>query len=283
MLTESAIPGVGEVLIVEGDEAHHALRVKRLEIGDRFAAFDGLGGRAVAILERTEKTGGRSSKGHPGGRGGGWRLLATVETREDLPPPMPRVHLLTGVPKGPRLESLIDAASQAGAHSWAPLECKRSVVDPRPGKLARLERVALEALKQCERPWRLEIRPGLRFESALKRHAPENPSLENPTPENLSAENLADQRCLVIADASGEPFIAERVLGDEPPGDIAILIGPEGGFDPAELDHARRRGLAVCSFGRHTMRIETAAACACATLIHQADLLTHPATTEAPP
>jgi 16S rRNA (uracil1498-N3)-methyltransferase len=219
-------------LEIQGDEAKHAVRTKRLAEGDTLELLTGAGQIGDARISRI------SRQARPGG-GKDWVMSLQVEQVRDEPRTRPQIHLRSGVPKGPRLEALIEAVSQAGAASWAPLETRRSVVDPRPTKLARMQRVAAEASKQCGRAWMLEIQPSQTLATFLER----------------------SDRQLVIADAAAPPYQPTATEA------ITLLIGPEGGFEPDELDAAIAAGATPASFGPHTMRIETACAIACAVVL----------------
>ncbi|MEO1511027.1 MAG: RsmE family RNA methyltransferase [Planctomycetota bacterium] len=176
------------------------------------------------------------------GKKAGWALHARVIEIERLPQPEPRLTVLSAAPKGPRLETMIDQLSQIGVASWAPLSCTRSVVDPRAGKLDRLSRVTLEAAKQSGRAWAMTVERGASFRDAI-------------------GEGV------VIADASGKPY--------QPTGarELTLLVGPEGGWTDAELDQARAAGATVAGFGRHVMRIETAAVVAAGIVLSAEDQL----------
>lgn len=214
-------------LVVTGDEAHHAIRVKRLEVGDPVQVLDGRGRIAGCAVAATGKDGRE------------WVLRLNVGQVEEAAPTRPRIEVLSAVPKGPRVADLIDGLSQVGAASWAPLETSRSVSDARPAKLERLERTAMEAAKQSGRAWRLEIGPGQRLDAVLR----------------------AQDAAVVVADASGEPY---RPSGAPV---IRLLVGPEGGWTNGELAAARAAGAAVARFGPHTMRIEVATAVAAAIIL----------------
>jgi len=212
--------GEGETIAVEGDEAKHAVRVKRLGEGDPVELLDGLGGVGSASVESTTKLG-----------KGGWRLTLRVRGVRRVAPSKPELEVWSAPAKGERLERMIDQLSQAGAASWSPLDADRTVVHPREGKLGRLERVACESAKQCGRAWRLAIRPGGGLAEAMRVEPGER---------------------LVVADASGEGY---RASGADR---LRLLVGPEGGWTGGELDRLRHAGATVASFGEHMMRIETA-------------------------
>ncbi len=231
------LPAEGGHVAITGDEAQHAVRVKRLGAGDLLELLDGRGRVASATIEAAEKLGKKS----------GWSLTARIDAVRSVPMPSPAVHVRTAPPKGPRLEHMIDQLAQAGAASWGPLITKRTVVDPREGKLARLERVAAEASKQCGRAWSLAIEPAITFDSALD-----------------------DPGATVLADASGAalPEALAAASHDAARNEqVTLLIGPEGGWEPRELERARAAGVRVARFGPHVMRVETAAVVASAALL----------------
>ncbi|MFN7021537.1 MAG: RsmE family RNA methyltransferase [Phycisphaerales bacterium] len=229
------IPAPGQTLLIEGDEAAHALRVKRLGPGDTLALLDGCGVTALARVDPPDF--------QPASRRSPASLRLTITDRTEHPPPSPALDVFTATPKGARPDDLIDQLSQVGAASWAPLHTERGVVDPRPAKLDRLERIARESAKQCGRPWLLRIDP----------------------PRDLRAL-LADpsRPATILADASGEPY---RPMELAAPSAIRLLIGPEGGWSPAELQSARAASATIARFGPHTMRIETAAVAAAAIIM----------------
>lgn len=205
--------GPGSVLSIGGDEANHAARVKRVRPGEAVGLFDGRGVAAVGAVVRAE-AGKRAV------------LEITVEALERTDPVSPRLEVWCPPPKGDRLEQMIDQLSQIGVGAWRPLRTERAERDAfRPDKL---ERVAIEAAKQCGRSWLLEVGEWVSFEHAV-----------------------ADPRA-VLADAGGR---AGGAIGS----DTVLLLGPEGGWTESEVEEARAAGRSVVRFGRHVMRIETAA------------------------
>ncbi len=220
-------PAPGPVTI-EGEEAHHAARVKRLGEGDTVELLDGHGSVATALIVGISKPRGE------------WRLELDITEVHTEPPLAPRVEVYAPAPKGPRLADMVDALSQVGAAAWFPLETARTIAEPRAGRLGRLDRTALEAAKQCGRAWLLEVGAATPLERAL-----------------VGAPGAA----VVVADASGGAY---RATGA---GTVRLLVGPEGGWTPAELDLARAAGALVHRFGPHILRIETAAPTAAAIVL----------------
>lgn len=172
-------------------------------------------------------------------------LELRIVSESEEPPVAPGVDVWGATPKGPRLDDMIDLLTQAGAASWRPLRTARTVVDPREAKVARQDRIVREACKQCGRAWLLRLEPGATLDEAI---AP------------------APGAAIVLADGAGEAYT-------HPPGDpasIRLLIGPEGGFTPAEVARARDAGVRIARFGPHAMRIETAAVVATGVVLHEA-------------
>lgn len=233
ILVDQIIPDTGQTMAITGEEAVHAIRVKRLEPGERLALMDGAGVWADATAEQIIT----------GGKRDGASLQVRIADRHEVawPGQRPIVEVFTATPKGARVDELVDGLSQVGAVSWAPLQTARGVVDPREAKLARLERIVRESAKQCARPWLLRIGPPRTFADAIK----------------------ADGAHIVVADATGEPWAGS--MSDEHP--VRLLVGPEGGWTGDELAAASAAGATIARFGVHTMRIEVAAIAACAIIM----------------
>lgn len=217
-------------LTVHGEEARHAVRVKRLGVGDTAQVLDGRGTVAEARIEAIDRS----------PADGAWEVRLLLGAVQAVEPVRPRVEVWSAAPKGAGLAELIDGLSQAGAALWRPLDTRHAVVEPGGAKMDRVRRVAAEASKQCGRAWTMEVGERAPFEDALRDAPPGS---------------------IVLADAGGVPY--------EPTGAQAVrlLIGPEGGWAPDELDRARSAGARLARFGPHTLRIETAAVVGCAIVL----------------
>jgi len=224
ILLEDLAPQIGVRVVIGGDEAHHAARVKRSEVGDPINLLNGRGMHASAVIRDIRKS-----------RQGTWELEAEVTSITIEERAKPRIEVLAAAAKGDRLEEMIDGLSQVGADAYRPLLTRRTVVDPREGKMNRLRRVAAESLKQCGRGWLLEIEDAMTFADAIK-----------PTPGTL----------VLAADASGGPLPAAAVATAER---VVLLVGPEGGFSDEEFAQLKAAGVTLFCFAPHVLRVETAA------------------------
>ncbi|MBY0310739.1 MAG: 16S rRNA (uracil(1498)-N(3))-methyltransferase [Phycisphaerales bacterium] len=229
---------VGQTIDVTGDEAQHALRVKRVRDGEAVELLDGQGGIARGRAEIDESVRSRSSKkAEP-------MLRVKVDQVDRLPPIAPRVEIWCATPKGSRVEDMVEQLSEIGVAAWVPMHTERTIVDPRDGKLDRLRRIAQESAKQCGRAWMLEVGLPSDFEQAIAAPVGTRVLLGHWTGRVLD----------------GPPAV-------EAGGTIRLLIGPEGDFSTSEMDRAAAAGAERVRFGPHVMRVGTAAVVGAAILM----------------
>ena len=214
------LPATGDVR-VDGDEGHHLVVVLRARVGDRFGIFDGRGREVDAQVVQVGK------------RDATLRIVAEREPRRAARD----VVLCTAVPRGQRMEWLIEKCTEAGVGRVVPLMTARGVRDRvSENVLRRWRRAAVEAAKQCGRA--------------------DVPDVSSPA-SLVDAMATCRGRHLVIADPA-----ADRELDDVVsalPGPLALLVGPEGGFDETEDHVARAAGALGARLGALILRIETAA------------------------
>ncbi len=221
-------PGDGPTLALPKEESRHALRVLRLGPGDAVILFDGsnreIDGRIESIEDRR------------------------AVVRLDAPRVVDReagaaVTLAVAVPKGRRMEDLVRATTEIGAAAVIPLFTARTVVRNRAdrrGRIDRLERVVLEAAKQCGRNRLTVIGEPREFE------------------EHLALADDHDLSLLATTEGGAVP-LAETITPALRRGKILLTIGPEGGFTPDEIENAIAGGFRAVTFGRSRMRVGTAA------------------------
>jgi 16S rRNA (uracil1498-N3)-methyltransferase len=217
-------PSIGDAIELVGDEAMHAVKSKRLREGDACLVCDGAGVVATCAVVRATKS----------------RVELAVEGAEVVEAATPRVEVWGATPKGQRLDKMLDMLAQCGCALWRPMSTERGVVEPGAHKLERAERISVEALKQCGRAHLMAIGEEASFADALDAGAGTR---------------------VVVADAGGT---SAAWGSDGGTACVRLLVGPEGGFTPAEMALARERGAAVVRLGVHVMRIETASVVGCA-------------------
>lgn len=211
-----------------GGEFHHLAHVMRRRGGDEVELFDGNGRKANAtIIEIKKKS-------------------AMLEwERVEVCPPNDSVSLTLAVcvPKGDRFRWLVEKAAELGVRRLIPLITQRSVVKPGQSKLKKARQWAIEAAKQCGSAYLLEVGEPVGLDACL--------------------EGEAVAGATLIADPAGSPISnASKFLssaGEVTVLEVTVLIGPEGGWTPAELRLAVDAGSKPVSLGNTILRTETAA------------------------
>ena len=208
------------------EESRHLARVLRLRPGDTVVATDGAGRDYTVRLDSV----GEAATG---------TVLAVARGAPESPL---AITLVQGVPKGDKMEAIVRAATELGVARVRPALCERTIVRLEPGRwrdrARRWQRVAREAAKQCGR-------------AVI-------PDVESPRTldECLAASEPADLG-LCFWEGGGVP-LPEALGGAASPRSALVVIGPEGGLAPAEVDAARARGLTIAALGPRILRTETA-------------------------
>ena len=223
---QSAAEGV---IVLTGQDAWHIGHVLRLRPGDRIRVSDKDDRDAVCEITRIQSD--------------------AVETRvlpeavEDTELPV-RIVLFQGLPKADKMEWILQKCVELGAAAFVPVEMKRCVMKLDAGKKeARRERwqkLAESAAKQSGRRILPEVLPVMSFEDAL-RAARETDAIVVPYE---ASEGMARSREVFSALPRG--------------GTAALFIGPEGGFDPSEIEALESAGGVCVSLGHRILRTETA-------------------------
>jgi len=225
---------------LDADQAAYLGRVLRLAPGDRVRVFNGRDGEWRARIVEIGKRGGA--------------LALEVRTREQAIPP--DLELWFAPVKRQATDWIVEKATELGVRALQPVLTRRTVADT--VRLDRLAAIAREAAEQTERLDTPEVRPPLTFAQAL--------------------DGWDEGRGLVFADEAGtDPQApwggAEGRAAPLAAADlarfarIAVLIGPEGGFDPAERRLLRVKPFVIpVSLGPRILRAETAV-CAALSLV----------------
>jgi 16S rRNA (uracil1498-N3)-methyltransferase len=211
------------------DESHHAVNVLRLRAGDGVIVFDGQGRRAEAAVSEANKN----------------SLAVLVDAVTEEPRPPLALTLATAIPKGKRWQGLIEKCTELGVDRVLPLHTERSVAKGE-GDAEKWRRWIIEAAKQSRRWWL--------------------PAVVEPVPFARVFALAREQGALLfVADARGESPYARR---DElrAAKSVIVVVGPEGGLTDDELSECARQGAKAIRLSPFVLRVETAAAAACAIL-----------------
>jgi 16S rRNA (uracil1498-N3)-methyltransferase len=207
-------------VVLESEESRHGLRVLRIRPGEGITVSNGRGEVVHATVV---------DAGH--------RLVADVTRRSTEPPPRPRITVFAAIPKAGKLDLVVQKLTELGVDAIRPFPAARSVSrwdDAKATKQTeRLNAIAREAAKQSRRAWL--------------------PAVLVPAP--LDAIELPDPSFVLDEEADNGLAAA---LPDEPPVDLGLIIGPEGGFARDEVATLTARGGRPASLGPLILRAETA-------------------------
>jgi len=225
-------PTVGEVIELTGDEGRHAVSVKRTSVGEQIELVDGHGTRAVITVT---------------GVSGKDRLTGVVDCAANEPASRPTVTVIQALPKAARSELTVDLLTQAGADVIVPWQAGRSVANwgkKQDKGLAKWRAAARAAAKQSRRSRIPEITP-VGDQAAV-----------------AALIQAAPLALMLHEDATGK-------ITDQPVAQVdsvVLIIGPEGGISPAELDAFTTAGAHPVRLGPEVLRTASAGMVALAAL-----------------
>ena len=221
----------GERVTISGADATHISRSLRMAKGEHITVCDAERYEYDCVLEEFSES----------------VVARIVEKRESAAEPKYEVTLWQALPKGDKLDSIIQKAVECGASEICLFESSHCIAktDPKSeGKKAdRRNRIALEAAKQCGRGKIPSVRSAVGFDAMIK--IASSADLAIFCYEGDDTEPLG-----VILD----DFAKDGVCGKK----IAVVIGSEGGFSPAEAEKARTAGMKMAGLGPRILRTETA-------------------------
>jgi 16S rRNA (uracil1498-N3)-methyltransferase len=217
----------GSAVELAPGQAHYLRSVLRLGLGAAVAAFNATDGEWLCRIAEIDKRG----------------VRLTVECRMRSPEPDPDLWLLFAPIKRARLDWLVEKATELGASALLPVWTART--QPERLNLERLRAHAIEAAEQSER---LSV-----------------PELRSPEPLGRVLAAWPAERRLIVCDESGAGEPIGAVAARLPVGPMALLVGPEGGFDQTELDALGKLSfVSRVGLGPRVLRAETAALAALA-------------------
>lgn len=223
----------GATADLPADTAHHALNVLRVGAGDTAILFDGRGGEWQSVL-------------HPAGK----RLQARLTTFSEATRESPlAITLVQSLPAADKMDWIVQKAVELGAFRLQPVAARRSLVKlsgPRAERrLAHWQAIAIAACEQSGRTHIPEVAPLLDLPHYFSRTVTDN--------------------VLRLICAPGATTTLRQMPAPTTP--VSLLIGPEGGFEEAELRAAQAAGFQPVSLGPRVLRTETAGLAAIAAMM----------------
>lgn len=210
--------------VIGGEEFKHITKVLRMKAGDALTLCDGQGRFCEGVIFSV-----------------GEKSVEIEITAEYSAPTEPRlkITLFQAIPKNPKLEFIIQKATEIGAVKIVPMNTARIVAKlEKDNKIDRLRKIAHEAAKQSRRGIVPEVTAPVSFETAV--------------------EMAAECSLAVIPYEDERKISLKECLRGKSAETLAIMIGPEGGFEEEEISLACRRGVLPATLGRRILRTETA-------------------------
>ena len=221
----------GQTVVVSGDEARHAVVVRRTRVGEQVVLVDGSGTSATCTVVDTTKS----------------TLTAEVDSVSVAEPPSPEVTVVQAIPKGDRAELAVDVLTEIGVDRivpWAAARCVAVWRGERAAKsLARWRATAREAGKQSRRAW-----------------LPEVTGMASTT--EVAALLEAADLGVVLHEGATTSLASLPVQGAA---SIVVVVGPEGGITDEELSVLAAGH--VVRMGEPVLRTSTAGVAAVAALL----------------
>ena len=215
---------IGQTITLSETAAQHVGSVLRLTVGAEITLFRGDNHEFAAILSSVQKK----------------HIQVTIRSQTAVNRESPRkIHLAQGIAKGDKMEWIIQKAVELGVTSITPLLSEHCVVRLDAQRLAKKQQqwqaIAISACEQSGRNQIPQIFPACSFEQYLQQNTARYLWMLAPQAQNTWPD---------IADDAGE---------------IALLIGPEGGFSSQERNLAEQQGVEGIRLGPRVLRTETAA------------------------
>ncbi|MCS7263219.1 MAG: 16S rRNA (uracil(1498)-N(3))-methyltransferase [Armatimonadetes bacterium] len=231
-----------ENVVLTEDLAHRILHVLRMKVGDPVVLCDLKGNEWLAEISAV---------------GANSVQLKLVEPISFGHQPKVEITLFQGIPKGEKMDFIVQKATELGIQKIVPMFTKRTVVQLSPekakSKRERWQRIATAATEQCGGRTVPEISIPTSFKQAVD-------------------EASFSDVWLLFYEASEHPLNKAIEFGENL-SSVAIMVGPEGGFELSEVEMAKRKGAKVVSLGKRILRTETAAIVAVAIVLYELGLL----------
>lgn len=216
-------------IVVEGSDVNHIKNVLRMKVGETILLSDGEDKEYTCKIRSLDEQ----------------QVVAAIEDISSFSRELPiNVTLFQALPKGDKMETIIQKMVELGASSIVPVRTKRCVVkldDKKASKkVERWNAISLSAAKQAKRGVIPEVKNVMDFGLAIK-----------------EAEKM-DYVIIPYEEAENMAYTREVLAKIEPGMNVAVFIGPEGGFAESEVEAVKNIGGAPITLGKRILRTETA-------------------------
>lgn len=220
-------------IVIEGDEANHIIKVLRMKEGESLTLFDGDGNCVDGEIEKIENK---------------MVFVKVIDRYASKTEPELKITLFQAIPKNPKMDLIIQKATELGVTKIVPVNTKRIVAKiEKEAKIERLQKIAYEAAKQCGRAYVPIVSSPVSFDEALKMAS-------------AMDSGIIPYEC--EKDGKMSNYVSESTKS------LAIFIGPEGGFEEAEVEKAISNGVKPVTLGKRILRTETAGLIASAVALY---------------
>ncbi|ETI66121.1 16S rRNA (uracil(1498)-N(3))-methyltransferase [Neobacillus vireti] len=236
-----------ERFFIDEEDRHHIVKVMRMQVGDQIICVDQEGKQAICRLaEITDES----------------VVADVVQWKEEISELPISITIASGLPKGDKLEWIIQKGTELGAHQFLPFSAARSVVkwDEKKAtkKIERWQKIAKEAAEQSHRAFMPEIVSPMSFKALMGK------------------SKDFDYKLAAFEDESrkGEMHLFSSTLKQMKNGESLLMVfGPEGGLADEEVKQLKDHGFGLCGLGPRILRTETAPLYALSAISYHFELL----------
>jgi 16S rRNA (uracil1498-N3)-methyltransferase len=220
------VPNVAEnEIVLDETESKHAIRVLRLNVGDKIQVVNGKGGFFLAEITQPHP---KKCK------------LSILESHTEFGKRRFNLHMAIAPTKNiDRFEWFLEKGTEIGIDEITPVLCEHS--ERKTIKPDRLEKILVSAMKQSVKAYLPKLNPMVSFNEFL-------------------IKNEGEQKYIAHCNEGEKEHLQNEVEKEK---SVTILIGPEGDFSPEEVEQAKKNGFCEISLGSSRLRTETAAIVAC--------------------
>jgi len=222
-----------ENICITDEEFHHIVHVRRKKVGDCLALTNGNGLLADTIITEIGKK----------------YLSIAIKNTKEIEASQPKIAVAFSLLKSKHDNLVIEKLTELGVKEFFPLITDRSVRKISTNTTEKFRKAAVAAIKQCDNAFLPEINQPQEIEEALKQ---------------ITNSGFS----ILVALETGKRTGLKDALTRMPDKNICIIIGPEGGFSPQEIELFAQRKLPAITLGNHIMRAETASIAAVSQILY---------------